>query len=36
MSKTRILYAVQGTGNGHLSRAGAILPALQKRGEVDL
>ena len=36
MSKTRILYAVQGTGNGHLSRAGAILPALSKRGEVDL
>ncbi|NBW32827.1 MAG: glycosyl transferase [Cytophagia bacterium] len=36
MSKIKILYAVQGTGNGHLSRAGALIPALQKRGELDL
>jgi uncharacterized protein (TIGR00661 family) len=32
----RILYAVQGTGNGHLSRAMEVLPALQNRGEVDV
>lgn len=34
--KKRILYAVQGTGNGHLSRAVDIFPALQKHGDVDL
>jgi uncharacterized protein (TIGR00661 family) len=32
----RILYAVQGTGNGHLSRAKDIVPCLQKLGEVDI
>ena len=32
----RILLAVQGTGNGHLSRARELLPHLQKHGEVDL
>lgn len=32
----RILYAIQGTGNGHLSRARDIVPALQKKGEVDI
>jgi uncharacterized protein (TIGR00661 family) len=32
----RILYAIQGTGNGHLSRARDIIPLLQKRGEVDI
>jgi len=32
----RILYAVQGTGNGHLSRAKDIIPCLQKLGEVDI
>ncbi len=31
----RILYAIQGTGNGHLSRARAIIPELLNRG-VDL
>ncbi len=32
----RILYGVQGTGNGHVSRARALGPALQKHGaEVD-
>lgn len=31
-----ILYAVQGTGNGHLSRAREIIPALQKRAQVDV
>ncbi|MEH0154353.1 glycosyltransferase family protein [Limibacter armeniacum] len=32
----RVLYAIQGTGNGHLSRARDIVPALQKYCEVDL
>ena len=32
----RILYGVQGTGNGHISRARAMAPALKKAGiEVD-
>ena len=33
---TKILYAIQGTGNGHISRAIEIIPELQKRGEVDI
>ncbi|MBO9698973.1 MAG: glycosyl transferase [Sporocytophaga sp.] len=32
----RILYAIQGTGNGHLSRARDIVPILQSRGELDI
>ena len=32
----KILYAIQGTGNGHLSRARDIVPILQKKGNVDL
>jgi uncharacterized protein (TIGR00661 family) len=32
----RILYAIQGTGNGHLSRALDVVPCLQKHGEVDI
>ena len=32
----RILYAIQGTGNGHLSRARDIMPVLQQKGEVDI
>jgi uncharacterized protein (TIGR00661 family) len=31
----RILYAIQGTGNGHLARAADIVPALRKYGRVD-
>ena len=31
----KILYAIQGTGNGHLSRAMEIAPHLFKYGEVD-
>lgn len=31
-----ILYAIQGTGNGHLSRARDILPVLQTIGKVDI
>lgn len=32
----KILYAIQGTGNGHLSRAMEIIPVLQKNHRVDL
>ncbi|MEJ2595355.1 MAG: glycosyltransferase family protein [bacterium] len=32
----KILYAIQGTGNGHLARAGDVIPQLQKRCTVDL
>jgi uncharacterized protein (TIGR00661 family) len=32
----KILYAIQGTGNGHISRAREIIPLLQRHGEVDL
>lgn len=32
----KILYAIQGTGNGHLSRAVDIIPELQKYGPLDL
>lgn len=31
----KILYAIQGTGNGHMSRAREIVPLLQRYGEVD-
>jgi uncharacterized protein (TIGR00661 family) len=32
----RILYAIQGTGNGHLSRARDIIPILLEKGELDI
>lgn len=32
----RILFAVQGTGNGHISRAREIVPLLKNYGQVDL
>lgn len=32
----KILFAIQATGNGHISRAREILPHLQKHGEVDI
>jgi len=32
----KILYAIQGTGNGHISRAREILPALENRASVDI
>ena len=31
----KILYAVQATGNGHISRAMTLLPHLQEYGEID-
>jgi uncharacterized protein (TIGR00661 family) len=32
----KILYAIQGTGNGHLSRAREIIPILRKIADVDV
>lgn len=32
----KILYAIQGTGNGHLSRARDIIPLLKQKGELDI
>lgn len=32
----KILYAVQATGNGHISRAMQLLPQLEQYGTVDL
>lgn len=32
----RILYAIQGTGNGHLTRARDVYPELKKYSEVDV
>jgi len=32
----KILYAIQGTGNGHISRAREIIPLLQQHGELDI
>lgn len=32
----KILLAIQGTGNGHISRAREIIPYLQQHGEVDI
>ena len=31
-----ILYAIQGTGNGHVSRAREVLPMLKKMANVDI
>lgn len=32
----KMLFAIQGTGNGHLARAEDVIPVLQKYGELDL
>ncbi|WP_417602492.1 glycosyltransferase family protein [Owenweeksia hongkongensis] len=32
----KILYAVQGTGNGHVARAREVIPILQQYGDVDV
>lgn len=32
----KILYAIQGTGNGHASRALEVVPHLQRRADVDV
>ena len=34
--KLKILYAIQGTGNGHLARATEIVPMLKEMGQVDV
>lgn len=36
MDKPKVLYAVQGTGNGHAARAREIIPILTKYAHVDL
>ena len=32
----KILYAIQGTGNGHINRARDIIPLLLEKGELDI
>ena len=32
----RILYGIQGTGNGHITRSGAIVNELRKQARVDV
>lgn len=32
----KILYAIQGTGNGHIARAEDVIPVLQAYGKVDI
>ena len=32
----KILYGIQGTGNGHISKAETIYPILKQYGEVDV
>jgi uncharacterized protein (TIGR00661 family) len=32
----KVLYAIQGTGNGHLARAREIIPLLQKKCKLDI
>lgn len=32
----KILYAIQGTGNGHLTRAKEIIPILRQKGDLDI
>ena len=32
----RLLYAIQGTGNGHISRAEDIIPILKEYGKLDI
>jgi hypothetical protein len=32
----KILYAIQGTGNGHISRAEDIIPILREYGKLDI
>ena len=35
-NKKKVLYGIQGTGNGHLSRAREIIPVLKKYADVDV
>ncbi len=34
--RLKILYAIQGTGNGHVARAREIIPILQEYGDLDI
>jgi len=34
--RLKILFGIQGTGNGHLSRARDVYPELAKYGDVDV
>ncbi len=36
VNRMKILYAIQGTGNGHLARATDIVPLLREIGETDV
>jgi uncharacterized protein (TIGR00661 family) len=36
LKRKRVLYSVQGTGNGHVARARQIIPLLQKMVDVDV
>lgn len=36
MSKPKVLYAIQGTGNGHVARAREVIPILKKFADVDI
>lgn len=36
LRKPKVLYSIQATGNGHISRAKELLPFLQKIAEVDV
>jgi hypothetical protein len=32
----KVLYAIQGTGNGHVSRAREVIPVLKQLADVDV
>ena len=32
----KVLYAIQATGNGHVSRANEIIPMLRQKCELDI
>ena len=36
MLKKKILYGLNGTGSGHITRAREILPYLEKKYDVDI
>ena len=36
MSKPKVLYAIQGTGNGHVAGAREVIPILKKFADVDI
>ena len=36
MKKPKLLYAINGTGLGHISRAKTLIPILKETAEVDI